>query len=353
MVAELKPITGSLVQPAPWWQRFLGYGGAAVLGAVLLLAAWGKMLDPAAFVEQIRLEGLDAWLPAPAVAFVALGLEVGLGLALLLNLRRWWVLLPATALVIFFTYLTGHAWYLSAHGLRAADASCGCFGNLVERTPAEAFWQDLLLLVPPLLLAFLARPAARRLPKGRLALVLMITFGALVFAWAAPQLPLDDLATRLKPGLNVAERCTGAADSRVCLHHVVPELLHGESVVVLADLAADDFVAAVARLNDYAIAGQGPRLWVLTAATPEALRRFQWTQGPAFELREAPPALLRPMYRTLPRSFLVRDGKVVSTYRGLPPFGQLAASGRRESSEPTPADAPAAAVESESQNPEP
>ena len=51
--------------------------------------------------------------------------------------------------------------------MRAGRAGCGCFGNLVQRTPAEAFWQDLLLLVPPLLLAFgwrdarAARAAAR------------------------------------------------------------------------------------------------------------------------------------------------------------------------------------------------
>jgi uncharacterized membrane protein YphA (DoxX/SURF4 family) len=129
----------------------------AVLGIVLLVAVWAKAVDPASFAEQIRTEKLDFALSAPAIALLALALEAGLGLALLLGVRRNWVLVPATLLVAFFLFLTGRAWWLSAHGLRDAAASCGCFGNLVQRTPAEAFWQDLLLLVPPLVLAFVGR----------------------------------------------------------------------------------------------------------------------------------------------------------------------------------------------------
>ena len=71
--------------------------------------------------------------------------------------------------------------------------------------------------------------------------------------------------------------------------------------------------------------GVDTTLWVLTSATDEQLFAFRFTSGPSFELREAPAALLRPLYRTLPRSFLVRDGRVVETYSGLPPLDELAA----------------------------
>src|SRR5215218_7797705 len=144
---------------ALWW---VGTFAGAFLGCVLLFAVWAKALDPSAFADQIRLEKLDFFLPAQAIALVALALETGLGLALLLGVRRKWVLVPAVLLVAFFLSLTGRAWYLAAHGLRSEAESCGCFGNLVQRSPAEAFWQDLLLLVPPLLLAFLGRE--RRAP---------------------------------------------------------------------------------------------------------------------------------------------------------------------------------------------
>ncbi|MEE8369102.1 MAG: hypothetical protein V3S30_12400, partial [Thermoanaerobaculia bacterium] len=60
------------------------------------------------------------------------------------------------------------------------------------------------------------------------------------------------------------------------------------------------------------------RLWVLTADPPEVVKAFAWTQAPVFEVREAPADLLRPLYRTLPRSFWVTDGAVTATESGLP-----------------------------------
>lgn len=305
----------------PPWRRVLGTAGGVFLGLVLLVAAWAKLIHPGAFAESIRLEGLDFLLPATAVAYVALTLEVGLGLALVLGVRRLGVLVPTTLLVIFFLALTGRAWWLDAHGLRSADAGCGCFGNLVERTPEEAFWQDLALLLPALALAFVGRSLpAEGLPSKRLAVVAAATLGALALAWKAPDLPLDDLATRLKPGARIGELCTGRGGERICLDFLAPELATGEHLVVLADLEDPAFAGEVPALNAYVLAGREPKLLALSASPPEARRSFEWTQGPAFEVREAPPSLLAPLYRRLPRSFRVRDGAVVATYSGLPPL---------------------------------
>src|SRR5689334_7788104 len=122
--------------PVWWW---VGTFAGAFLGCVLLFAVWAKALDPAAFADQIRAEKLDFVFSAQAVALIALATETGLGLALLLGIRRMWVLVPATLLVAFFLFLTGRAWWLDSQGLLPKEASsCGCFGNLVQRTPAEA-----------------------------------------------------------------------------------------------------------------------------------------------------------------------------------------------------------------------
>src|SRR6185295_10036150 len=88
---------------------WLGTLGGVFLGCVLLFAVWAKALDPAAFAEQIHSLGLDFALPAQAVALIALALEAGLGLALLLGLRRSWVLVPAALLVAFFLSLARRA----------------------------------------------------------------------------------------------------------------------------------------------------------------------------------------------------------------------------------------------------
>jgi len=324
-------MTNVAPRPRLWW---VGTIAAAVLGIVLLVAVWAKVLDPAAFAEQIRTEKLDFLVPAGTLALFALALEAAFGLALLLGVRRLWVLVPAVFLVTFFLFLTGRAWWLSAHGLRDAAASCGCFGNLVQRTPAEAFWQDLLLLVPPVLLAFVGRRRqAPVIPPVRTAVVALGAVAVALFAWKSPQLPLDDLATRLRPGVRVDGLCAGSGKGAVCLSTVAGGLQKGDNLVVIADIsklsggAADPaLAAAVDQLNTAAGNPDGPKIWLLTAATPEQLTAFNWTMGPVFQVIEAPPELLRPLYRQLPRSFRVKDGRVTETYAGLPPPTQVAAA---------------------------
>ncbi|MES1245644.1 MAG: MauE/DoxX family redox-associated membrane protein [Acidobacteriota bacterium] len=294
---------------------WLGAVGGVALGAVLLVAVWAKALDPAAFAEQIRIEGLDVLLSAQAVALLALALEAGLGLALFLGVRRLWVLVPAALLVAFFVFLTGRAWWMSAHGLREAE-SCGCFGNLVQRTPAEAFWQDLLLLVPALLLAFIGRNRSGRFPTARVALVAVATVAVALFAWKSPELPLDDLATRLRPGVEIQNLCAGGGADPVCLSTVAPDLKSGSHLVVMAKLDDPAFEKAVGALNDRA--DRGEAVWVLSTSPQETQQAFFWRFGPRFQIVETPEPLVRPLYRRLPRSFRVEDGKVTETWPGLP-----------------------------------
>ncbi|HVS00573.1 MAG TPA: MauE/DoxX family redox-associated membrane protein [Thermoanaerobaculia bacterium] len=302
----------------------IGTVAGAFLGLVLLVAVWAKALDPLAFAEQIRTEKLDFLLSAQAVALIALALEAGLGLALLLGLRRTWILVPATLLVAFFLFLTGRTYWLDSQGLldEKAAASCGCFGNLVQRSPAEAFWQDLLMLVPPLALAFAGRDRrSRRFPPVRTVAVAATALGATLFAWKAPDLPLDDLATRLKPDVKVAELCVGGDDQTapVCLDTVAPDLAEGEHLVVMANLDDPALTDAVDAMNEYARQPGKPRLSVLSPSPPEQHHAFLWQWGPVFQIVEAPAPVLRPLYRRLPRSFMVQDGKVTRTFPGLPP----------------------------------
>ncbi len=298
--------------------RRLGVAGGLLLGFVLLLAAYAKAIDPEAFAEQIVAEGISPVSLSFAAALVALALELGLGSALLLGVRRLWVLLPTAMLVVFFLFLTGRAWWNAAHGQDEVIA-CGCFGNLVDRTPAEAFWQDLLLMAPALVLCFLGRDEGVRPRWRRLAVVATITIGGVAFAAVAPGLPLDDLATRLKPGVAVRDICAGAGGDRLCLDAIAAELESGNHLVVIAELEDEALLAAVPRLNEMALQTGGPTPWIVTASPPEAVGTFQWTQAPIFGVREAPPTLLRPLYRRMPRSFEVVDGAVTATWPGLPP----------------------------------
>lgn len=308
------------------WRESLAACGGGLLGGVLLVGAWAKIFNPASFAESIAAEGLDFLLPAFLVAVAALGIEIVLGSALLLGLRQRWVLGSSAALVAFFLFLTGRAYRRDLQGIVVEDTSCGCFGNLLERTPAQAFWQDLFLLLPALLLCFLA-VGSQGSSRKRMTIVAAVGVVGMAFAWRAPHLPLDDFATRLHPGAEISELCSGSAESRLCLSSLAPELLSGRHVVVLTTLTEDSFVAAVQELNTFAVSsaasGASPGLVVLSSATPEEKQIFFWTHGPSFEIAEAPQSVLRPLYRTLPRSFLVSDGRVEQTFRGLPPLADL------------------------------
>ena len=311
-------------RPQPGWRRLVGHLGGAFLGGVLLVAAFTKAIHPIAFTEQIQAEGLDFLLPAGVVTMIALALEAGLGSALLLGVRRLWTLLPTAGLVVFFLFLTGRTYWRDLNGIVADEGhGCGCFGNLVERTPAEAFWQDLFLMVPALLLAFIGWRLTQRRPWLRMAAVTLFTMGTLVLAFKAPELPLDDLATRMKPGVELESICGGTGDSRLCLPTVAPELSEGEHLVVIADLADESFGERVGSLNQYLQLGES--VMVLADVTPEDQNTFFWSYGPAFEIRETPAALLAPLYRELPRSFKVKDGVVTRTWAGLPPLPEPAA----------------------------
>lgn len=309
--------------PQPLWRRALSILGCAFLGAVLLVAAWSKSLDPAAFSDEVRTQGLDFLLSGEVVALIALALEFSLGTALLFAIRRRWVLWPSAALVAFFVFLTGRTWYLDSKGLLPEAAGCGCFGNLVQRTPAEAFWQDLLLMVPALLLAFLAMEKGRR-PVLRVAVVALVTVAGTVFAWKAPELPLDELATRLKPGAKITDFCAGSAegDTQVCMNAILPET-QGRHLVVLTDLGNETFLGSIESLNELVWSGNGPHLWVLSSASEEEMFEFKFSHGAAFDVLETPEPVMSPLYRTLPRSFLMEDGTVLETWSGLPPTEEL------------------------------
>ena len=180
------------------WRSILGSIGARFLGLVLLVAAGAKVVEPGAFAEQIRLEQLDFLFSVRTVTLIALALEVGLGTVLILGLRRLWVLVPTTLLVSFFLFLTGRNYWLVLNGLRDEDSACGCFGSLIERTPGEAFWQDLFLLLVPLSLAYVCRQVSHRgFPWRRLLAAAFLVMGVTVYVGGNSDLQFVEMAAEI------------------------------------------------------------------------------------------------------------------------------------------------------------
>jgi hypothetical protein len=321
---SVPPSTSDPEVMPPRWRVIVGTIGGVFLGLVLVVGLYAKALDPHAFTEVIEREGLDFLFSGRAVMFMGLGIEALLGFALLFGIRRPWILWPSAALVAFFLFLTGRHYYMHAHGLIADGEGCGCFGDLIERTPAEAFWTDLLLMVPALVLSFLGRPPARApFPGKRMAVVGGLTLAALAFAAGA-----DAPQPTLQVGAPITALCGGETEEGpLCLDAVIPELAEGDHVVLLVDLEDEAFLARLEELGDYSDEMRGPTLWVVSPVGDEAVETFAFTNQPRFELLAAPKVLIDRISPERPRSFRVRDGAVTMSWDGWPPFEDLVSEG--------------------------
>jgi hypothetical protein len=293
-------VTGDSKWGAAAW---VGTASAVLLGFVLVFSAWAKALDPEGFAQLIierRLfpASLSFW---AGVAMIAL--EAALGIALLLNWRRPLVLVPTALLLLFFLGLS--IWTYLYPSQEAS--SCGCFGNLIASSPGQALARDAILLGLALL-AFLGRP---RQPaagwRGALAAAAAVAFGA--FALAAPSLPLDNLATRLKPGVSAAS---------LRIDEIIPELQDGQRLVLLLDRADEKTRDEIARVNEKLALARPDAVFGLAKQDDALANEFQWTAGPAFEVRDAPQSMLKPFYRRLPRAFLVDGGTISKVWEGIP-----------------------------------
>jgi len=169
------------------WISILGAISGIFLGGVLIIATIGKIADPVLFVEQIREEGLEILFSANTVAVIALAWEILVGVGLLVGIRNYWAIFPTVALSVFFLLLTGRTYYQVLIGERQESYDCGCFGIFLQRTATEAFWQDLFILVPPIVIMLMDRTALKRpLPPLRTAGTILATLALTVYTigWA-------------------------------------------------------------------------------------------------------------------------------------------------------------------------
>jgi len=281
----------------------VGTVGAVLLGLVLIFSAWAKALDPEGFAQLIVERGLMPASLAYSAGVAMIAFEAALGACLLLNLRRPIVLVPVALMMLFFLALSAWTWVYPTK----EPSSCGCFGNLIASSPGQALARDVVLFGLALL-AFLGRP--RRPAAGwraALAAAAGVAFGA--FALAAPALPLDNLATRLKPGVTAAS---------LRIDEIIPELQDGTRLVLLLDRADEKTFGEVARINEKLALARPDAVFGLARQDDVLASQFQWTAGPAFDVRDAPQSMLKPFYRRLPRAFLVDRGTIVKVWEGIP-----------------------------------
>ncbi|HLT40346.1 MAG TPA: MauE/DoxX family redox-associated membrane protein [Enhygromyxa sp.] len=132
---------------APKWMTIVGWLGRLVAGGVFVFAGVQKLLDPAAFAQDIaNYQAFPYWTWNLAAGIVPVT-EILAGLAVLIGFKRRAGAIVLGSLTVAFIGL------ILSVIVRGIDLNCGCFGEAVE---ASTVGWPLLLRDVGLLLAIVA-----------------------------------------------------------------------------------------------------------------------------------------------------------------------------------------------------
>lgn len=308
--AERRALSRPKAQPAAL--AIVGYAAGFLVGAALLVAAWSKAADPAGFAAQLVRDGMAPAWGGMALAVAVIALEWGLGVALVVGWRTRAVLALGSLLMAAFLGLALFELVFPPED----PSSCGCFGNFVQQDPVQHATTNGVLFALSLL-AWLGRSTGTRRWKA-VASIAATLFG-FVFALAAPTLPIDGW-----PGVTMLAPGTSLDDLPIV--DALPEAASGTWLVLVLDRADPETQAAIPRINDELALGGGPTQVVgLAEDNAELATEFLFAAGPAFEIHGVSWGMLKPLYRQLPRAFVMRDGIVQRVWNGLPSDADLAA----------------------------
>lgn len=287
--------------------RVAGHAGRLSLGLIFLVAGFLKALDPAEFAHQVAGYGMVGARLSSLGAPALIVFEIALGVALLAGARPLWAGLASIVLLAVFIAI-------EAYGLSVGRTeACGCFGAFVERTPAQVIGEDLLFTGLAVLAIWGLREwrglAARRAAAVTVATVVL----AAAFVVASPALPIDPYVTRLAVGRSLAD---------LALQDRAPGLSQGRHLVALIDVTDPRAAGTAAALNEIASRPGAPSVLALTPASEEERAAFLWSAAPAFETRSVDRAVLKRLYRRLPRFFLIDSGRVAAVFDGAPPAAE-------------------------------
>lgn len=246
-----------------------------LVGLVFLAAGTIKVAEPVLFYWNVlphaRFLGLNhaIW---PMAALLLGPVECILGLALLINWRPAVILPAATILTALFLVLMIIVWHLGV------GTNCGCFGNLVERSPGEAAVEDAAMLG---LLVFAwwglrGQDIVLKKTKTRLILaaaVLSLVAGGFRFFTAIDRLQKSDLQAGM--------RLTG-----INLKGTSIDLMEGDYLLELFSPTCNRCQKAVYKLNQWTKIPGIPSIVGLTAKTQDSpeLIKFKQTLQPNYPI---------------------------------------------------------------------
>ncbi len=156
-----------------------------IFGGTFIFSAYSKIISPGLFEILLLDSGFfSSRLPAAYFTRLLIGFELALGLLIFQpNYLKKIVLPVAIALLVGFTL------YLGYTGLILGDKeNCGCFGELIEMTPVESIFKNLVFLIVAI---FLYRSVKTK--KTNTVLPVSLTVASFIFVFLiAPMTNVKD-----------------------------------------------------------------------------------------------------------------------------------------------------------------
>jgi hypothetical protein len=279
-----------------------------IVAAVFYLAAALKALDPVSFSEQIATYNIFPQLSMLA-AWTLIIVEVLLATALAVNLLPRVAPILMIALLLFFIGIT---WYGMAIGL---GENCGCFGNLVHRGPETVIIEDTIMAAGLLfsLVVLWKKPATGIGWKSAVTLASgLLAAGVTYFS---PAIPADNIVTALRPGAHFE---VWSVDGLYGTN-----LNEGTRVVFLFTVDSPDLQLDVNRMNSIAQHEDVASATGLVIDGTEHITSLMFEYAAAFPIGAIEPRSARPMYRTLPRTFILHNGIVQAAWSEFPDAAEI------------------------------
>jgi hypothetical protein len=273
-----------------------------IVAAVFLIAAGLKAIDVPAFAEQIGAHGIFPSLSLFGAWFFIIA-EFVLAAALIVNA---WPRCTAVAMLVLLAGFIGVTIYAMVAGL---EGNCGCFGNLVQRTPQQVILEDALMALAMVFVLLVNSGTTVKTRLWKIPVLGVAAAAAVALALLAPHLPLEEYSTELRVGRQF---------SSWPVEGLTRDLHAGTHLVFLFSSESKTIEADVAMMNAVAQSDGIPSTIGLLTEGATKVTEVMFQYGTAFPVGSLEPRFARKLYRTLPRTFVLRNGEVRKVWSGIP-----------------------------------
>ncbi len=126
----------------PTVTRIIYFITAVLLGIVFIFSGYVKLYPIEPFELNFIDVGIANWFTAPIVARLLIGLELGVGLLLILQFKhREFTLKAVMGVLLFFTLYLVYALIKDGN-----TGNCGCFGTYLEMTPLQSILKNIAMM---------------------------------------------------------------------------------------------------------------------------------------------------------------------------------------------------------------